>query len=132
MMHQGSTYLFEALSWKFILSQPYVGWINMKAYINTNFANPEDNIFFPVTKNKFFSLNYSFSGPNNMYLFEFNNNNSRIKCEICLKLTLTTEAADIILVSIFLTLNLFDTLFQCFFLLTWICKCQMEYFIALT
>ena len=29
---QGSTYLFEVLSWKFILSQPYVEWIKMKAY----------------------------------------------------------------------------------------------------
>ena len=27
---QGSTYLFEVLSWKFIFSQPYVGWVKMK------------------------------------------------------------------------------------------------------
>ena len=29
---QGSTYLFEVPSWRFILSQPYSGWINMKVY----------------------------------------------------------------------------------------------------
>ena len=108
-------------------------WVNKYESIHQHkFCKPTGQYIFHSHKKQFFSLNYSFSGPNNMYLFEFNNNNSRIKCEICLKLTLTTEAADVILVSIFLTLNLFNTLFQCFFLLTWICKCQMEYFIALT
>ena len=29
---QGSTYLFEVPSWRFILSQPYSGWINMNVY----------------------------------------------------------------------------------------------------
>ena len=29
---QGSTYLFKVLSWKFILSQPYVGRVKMKTY----------------------------------------------------------------------------------------------------
>ena len=37
---QGSTYLFEPLLWKFILSQPYIGWINIKTYAQTNFPNP--------------------------------------------------------------------------------------------
>ena len=31
-MCQGLAYLFEVLSWKFILSQPYVGRIKMKTY----------------------------------------------------------------------------------------------------
>ena len=37
---QGSTCLFEALFWKFILSQPSVGWIKMKRYSPTNFSSP--------------------------------------------------------------------------------------------
>ena len=41
--------------------------------------------------------------------FEFSNNNSRIKCEICSKLTI--EAPAIILFSLLLTLNIFDVLF---------------------
>ena len=47
---QGSTYLFEMLSWKPILSQPYVGWIEMKTYSPTNFISPYDNIFLTVTE----------------------------------------------------------------------------------
>ena len=35
--------------------------------------------------------------------------NSTIKCEICLKLTI--EVPDVVLVSLLLTLNIFDTLF---------------------
>ena len=46
------------------------------------------------------------------YLFKFSNTNSRINCKICSKLT--TEASDVILVSLLLTLNIFDVLFQCF------------------
>ena len=34
--NQGSTYLFEVPSWKFILLQTYVGWIKMKTYSPTN------------------------------------------------------------------------------------------------
>ena len=37
---QGSNYLFEVLSSKFILSQPYVGWIRMKTYSPTYFPSP--------------------------------------------------------------------------------------------
>ena len=47
------------------------------------------------------------------YLFKFNNFNNRIKCEICSKLTI--ELSDVVLVSLLLTLNVFDTLFYCFF-----------------
>ena len=39
---QGSTYLFEALLGKFVLSQPYVRWINMKTYISANFPSSQD------------------------------------------------------------------------------------------
>ena len=41
---QGSTYLFQMLSWKFIILQPYVGWIKMKTYSATNFASPSQPI----------------------------------------------------------------------------------------
>ena len=37
---QGLTYLLETLSWKFILSQTYVGRIKMKTFISTNFSSP--------------------------------------------------------------------------------------------
>ena len=43
----------------------------------------------------------------------FSNNNSRIKSEICSKLT--KEDPDVVLVSLFLTLNIFDTLSFCYF-----------------
>ena len=45
---------------------------------------------------------------------KFSNNNGRIKCEICSKLTI--EATDIVLVSLLLTLNLLDTCLVFFWL----------------
>ena len=50
----------------------------------------------------------SFLGPTGIYLFKFSNDNSRIKCEIGSKLTF--EAPDLVLVSLLLTLNVFDIL----------------------
>ena len=79
---QGSTYLLEVLSSKFILLQPYVGWIRMKICGPTNFSNPQDNRFPADTESKFIVWNYSFSAPTSIYLFKFSNNNSRIKCKI--------------------------------------------------
>ena len=94
---QGLTYLFGVLSWKFTLSQHYVGWIKMKTYSPTNCRCSYDHVFPTVTGNKFIFWNYSFSGPNYIYLF--NNNHSRIKCKICSKLSI--EAPDFVLVSLF-------------------------------
>ena len=62
-----------------------------------------------------------------LLLFEFSNNNSRIKCEICSKLTI--EATDVVLVTSLLTFNIVDT-FLVFFCWVWTYKCQMENFIA--
>ena len=90
------------------LCQLYAGWIKMKTYDPTIFPRTQDNIFLTVTKNKFVS-NYPFSGETSIYLIEFSNINDRIKCKIWLKLT--KEVPDIILVSLLLTLNTFDTLF---------------------
>ena len=42
-----------------------------------------------------------------IYLFEFSNINSRINCNICSKLT--KEAPGVVLVSLLLILNIFDT-----------------------
>ena len=64
--------------------------------------------FFSVTENEF-RINKS---PTGIYLFEFSNINSKINFEICSKLAI--EAPDV-LVSLVLTLNIFDTLFKCFF-----------------
>ena len=66
-----------------------------------------DNIFLTATENKFV-WNYHFSGLTSIYLFKFVNINCKIKCKICSKLTL--EAPDFLLVSLLLTLNIFDTL----------------------
>ena len=95
-------YLFEVLSWKFILSQPYVGRIKMKTYNSpTNFPSPQGT---------FIWLNSA------ILKYE-------IKCEIW---------PDINLASSLLTLNIFEILFLCIFCWLWTCKLQMEYFIALT
>ena len=51
--------------------------------------------------------NYSFSGPNSIKLFEFRNNNSKAKWDVFSKLTI--EAPNILLVSVLLKLNIFDT-----------------------
>ena len=40
-------------------------------------------------------------------MFEFSNNNSRIKCEICSKLTI--EATNVVPVPLLLTFNIVDT-----------------------
>ena len=46
-----------------------------------------------------------FSDPASISLLEFSNNNRKIKCEICSKLTV--EATDVVLVSSLLTLTCF-------------------------
>ena len=116
---------WEALSLKFILSQPYIRWRRMKKFSQTNFLSPWYNIFLTVTENKFLVWNYRFSGPTSIYLVKFSNNNSRIKCKICSKLTV--EAPDIVLVSLLLTLITFYVLFECyFFYWLWTCKCQPD------
>ena len=76
------------------------------------------------TENKFIIWSYSFSCPISNFLFESSNNNCRIKCKTCSNLTI--EAPHIFLLSLLLTLNIFDTFF-CFCWL-WICKCQIKYF----
>ena len=42
--YQCSTYLFRVLSWKFVLLEPYVGWIKLKTYSPTNFVKPSQPI----------------------------------------------------------------------------------------
>ena len=73
------------------------------------------NIFPTITENKFIVWNYSFLGLTGIYLFEFSYNNSRIKCKICSKLLI--KAPDIVLVSLWLTLNIFDMLLLLFLFL---------------
>ena len=60
LVHQGSTYLFKVSSWKFVLSQPYVGWIKVKIYSLTYFSSPYDDIFLTGTENKFIDWYYCF------------------------------------------------------------------------
>ena len=106
---QGLNYIFEGLSWKVILSQPYVRWIRIKTHSPTNFPSPKDNILLTVTENKFIAWNYSSSRSTGIYFIEFNNNDSRIKWEVCSKLTVI--APDVVLVSLLLTLIIFDRFF---------------------
>ena len=65
----------------------------MKIYLFATlcWVNKDQNMaqqIFSVTKNKFIVWNYYFFGPTSIYLVEFNNINNRIKCKICLKLTI--------------------------------------------
>ena len=99
------------LSWKFIVCQPYVRRIKMKTYNPTNFPSPWENIFLKATEDKFIVWNYHFSGPNTIYLFEFSNTNSRIKCKICSKLTI--KALDIVLVSLLFIVKLWWYMTHC-------------------
>ena len=94
---QSSTYLFEVPSWKFIRSQPWVGRIKVKTY-NPSFP-ARRTIYFSVTENKFAVWNYRFSGPAGIYLFEFSNINSGIKCTI-FSIELKIGAADVVPVSL--------------------------------
>ena len=50
----------------------------MKTYSQTNFTSPLDNIFLTTIENKFIAWNYSLSDPTGIYLFQFNNINSKI------------------------------------------------------
>ena len=109
---QGSTYLFEKLSWKCILLQPFFVWRKMKTYSLTSFPSSWDNIFLTVSENKFIVWNNHFSGPTSTFLLEFGNINSGIKCKIYSKLTI--EAPDVVLVSLMLTLNILDMFFWVF------------------
>ena len=72
------------------------------------FRSPYNIIYPTVTENKFIIWNYSFSGPTDIYLLQFSNNENII-CEICSKLTIEAsdivpiEASDIVLVYLMLT-----------------------------
>ena len=79
------------------------GWRYVIEHART--SQPENRIYPTITENKFIIWNYSFSGPNRIYLFEFSNNDNII-CEICSKLTI--EASDIVLGYLLFTLNIFD------------------------
>ena len=121
---QGSTYLLDELSWKFTLSQPYVGRIRMKTFIPKIFL-AHRRIYLPqLLKTNLSKTMVSESQP--AFIYSNWAINSRTKFEICSKLTI--KAPTIILVSLLLTLNIFDTLF--YFCWLWACKCRLEYFIA--
>ena len=99
-------------------SATLVGWIQMKTVFQQIFLAHRTTLFPKVTENKFIVSNYRFSDPTRMYLFEFSNNNSTIKCKICSKLTI--EALHIVLLSLLLTMNIFGTFHFCWL---WTCKC---------
>ena len=81
-----------------------------------------------------------FWSPAGIYLLKVNNRNITTRCEICSKLTIkTTEPShwrrlwimftittlDIVMMALLLTLNIFHTLFQCFYCWLWTCNCRL-------
>ena len=72
----------------------------------------ETGTSFEVT-NETFHLSY----PISIYPFKVNNRNTRTRCEICSKSTKRhqNDANGVVLVSLLLTLNIFHTLFSCFY-----------------
>ena len=111
-------------------------WVNKDESMETN------NFFHPIGQyishsywKQIYCLKPYILEPNH-YLFEFSNNNSTIKCEICSKLTI--EATDVLVsLLILFTLKINDVssvfVLFCFLFLccVWTCNCWMEYFIAL-
>ena len=64
--------------------------------------------------------------PAGIFLFKVNNGNARTMCENLLKVD-NKNAGTMPLVSFWLTLNRFHTLFCCFHRWIWTRKCQLEY-----
>ena len=119
---------FEVQLWKFILSQPYAGWIRMKRCTPTYFPSPKDNVFCTVTENKFNVWNYSFSGPNGIY--SFSKDNRRIKCYIYSKLTIeaiNSHSSVFILNFEYIWYVAVVSILQIF----WTCKYWTDYFVSL-
>ena len=104
---QCSTYFFQALSRKVLLLLSYFGWIKMKRSSPAIF--PAHRKYFPSYWKQIYVWNYIFSDPISIYLFEFSNNNSGIKCTICSKLTIKAK-------NVLVSLNIFDTFLVLFWL----------------
>ena len=68
--------------------------------------------------------------PANIYLFKINNRNTTKRCKIYLKLIIktTNNVNDVVLVSLLLTLNIFQTFFYCCYCWLWTGKCLLGYF----
>ena len=111
-----------------IPSQPYFGLIWMKMWPNQIFLPTGKCISHSCWKQIHCLKLYILRPKKDLFLFEFSNNNSKIKYEICSKIA--AEAADVILVPSLLTFNIVDT-FLVFFCWVWTYKCRMEYFITL-
>ena len=60
--------------------------------------------------------------PAGIYLLKANSRNTRTMCDICSKLT---KKIPVVLVSLLLTLNIFHTLFYCFYCELWTCSCRL-------
>ena len=105
-------------------------WMNKDQNIKPNkFSQPIRKCISHSYWKQIHCLKLLFSVSTSIYLFEFNNINSRIKCEICSKLTI--EAPDIILVlNCWLWIYLAHSS-SVFFGWLWTWKWQMKHFIAL-
>ena len=107
-MLQGSTYLFEVLPWKFIFHN-LSDQRRKHMLVQQISPSHRTSYFWQLLETNLLPETTVFSDSTNIYLFKFNNTNSRIKCKTCSKLTI--ESIGIVLVSSLFTLNIFDTLF---------------------
>ena len=76
----------------------------------------------------FFLNNKSYLIQADIYLLKVSNRITRKRCEICLKSSIKTpgQRHDFVLVSLFLTLNIIHTLFQCFYCWLWTSVCWVR------
>ena len=72
-------------------------------------------IFIFIISNQIIILEMSYHYPADIYLLKVNNRNSRTRCEICSKLAIKIPEHGVVLVFLLLTLNIFHTLFWCFY-----------------
>ena len=63
----------DVVSWKFIILQPYVGWIRLKTFSPTNFSR----LYFSQLLKIILLSETSLSESTYIYLFEFSNNDNR-------------------------------------------------------
>ena len=116
-------------TWKFILSQPYVGWIKMKTYSPTNFSSPSQPIGQNISHKYWKQINcvkLPFLRPIRYSFAWISNINSRIKCKISSKLKI-----EVSFWCLYCWLWIYLT--HCSSVFSWllVCKWQMEYFTAL-
>ena len=91
---------------------PYHTWVNSDKSIAKQILPDHRTVYFSQLLKTNFLSETSFLGPTGIYLFEFGNINSKIKCKICSGLTI--EAPDVVQVFLFFCFQLWIDLTHCF------------------